>query len=339
MEYRCLGNSGLQVSVLGLGGLTFGSGRGMMAGISTDEAESRRILDRAVEAGITLLDTADVYQEGESEAILGRWLRQRGGRERLVLASKVGGSSETCPGGLSRAQVVAACEGSLRRLQTEVIDLYQLHWPDIETPLEETLEAMEQLRRQGKIRAVGCSNYPAWLMGEALALCRQAGFAPLCAAQLQYNLLVRHIEREILPLCQRAGVAVLPWSPLAGGLLSGKYPAGAWPARHGRMEAWRRRYGADQGRVSRVVETVTRLARRRGCSPAALALGWLRGRPAVASCIIGARTLAQLEQNLEGADLSLAEEERQELEQVSALAPEYPTAQYNRAAAGGPFWD
>jgi len=340
MEYRVLGRTDLQVSVLGLGCLTFGPGPGFMEGINAPEQSARRILDRAVERGINLLDVADIYQEGASEEILGRWLADHKRRDEVLLATKVGGP--TGPGaadrGLSSGHIVAACEASLRRLRTDVIDLYQVHWPDADTPLQETLEALEGLQRAGKIRHAGCSNYPAWMLARALWTSGAQGLLRFERLQPQYSLAVRHIERELIPLCLDQRLGVIAWGPLASGLLGGQHRRGHLPAHNQRLAMWQRRYGED-GRVWPVVQAVNDVASQQGCAPAAVALAWVVGRPGVTSCLAGARTVEQLDQDLDAADLLISEEQQRLLDETSAMPTDYPTTMTNRLLDGGEFWD
>ncbi len=340
MEHRRLGRTDLRVSALGLGCLTFGPGVGFMNGISAPEAEAHGILDRAVERGINLLDVANIYQGGASEQILGRWLARGGRRHDLVLATKVGGPAGPKPTdrGLSREHVVASCEASLRRLQVDVIDLYQVHWPDVDTPLQETLEALAELRRAGKIRFAGCSNYPAWLLARALWIADTDGLPRFESLQPQYSLAVRHVERELLPLCRDQELGVITWGSLASGLLGGGHQPGALPDDHQRLAMWQRRYGED-GRIWAIVEAARQVAHGRGCPPAAVAMAWVAAQPGVTSCLLGVRTTAQLEEGLAAAELSLTDEERQTLDHASAMPTDYPTTMMNRLAAGGDFWD
>ncbi len=343
MRRRALGRSGLQVSVLGLGTLTFGPGVGLMAGASTPEAEALGILDRALERGVNLLDTADVYQEGESERIVGRWLRDRRCRDQVVLATKVGGA--VGPGahqrGLGRAHLRRACEDSLRRLQVEVIDLYQAHWPDTAVAQRETLQALTELRQEGKIRVAGCSNFPAWYLAQALGVSAQEQLLRYECLQPQYSLAVRHIEREILPLCRDQEVGVICWGALGNGLLSGKYLAGRrLPAHHARLASWQARWASpDPAAPLRLAQELRQVAAARGCPPAAVALAWVGSRPGVTATLVGVRTLAQLEQDLAAADLLLGDEELARLDRSSAMPPDYPTTPMNRLLAGGSFWD
>ena len=340
MEHRRIGRTDLNVSVLGLGCLTFGPGRGFMEGISASEQVARRILDRAVKRGITLLDVADIYQEGISEQILGRWLTDRGRRHELVLATKVGGPTGPGPDerGLSAGHIVAACEASLRRLQTDVIDLYQVHWPDTDTPLEQTLEALDGLQRAGKIRYAGCSNFPAWLLTKALWISDTLGCLRFESLQPQYSLAVRHVERELMPLCQDQQLGVITWGPLASGLLADDHQRDDLPANNQRLATWWRRHGADP-RVWSVVDAVREVACQRSCAPAAVALAWVISRPGVTSCLAGVRTVEQLDQDLAAADLHLTDAEQGLLEQAGAMPTDYPSTMMNRLLSGGEFWD
>ena len=340
MIRRPLGRSGLTFSEFGLGTMAFGPGVGLMAGVSADAPVALRLIDLAAERGVTWIDTADVYQKGHAETIVGRWLRRPGNRHRLALATKVGGPTGPGPGhaGLSPRHIEAACHASLRRLGVERIDLYQVHWPDVDTPLERTLEALTRLRDGGKIRAVGCSNFPAWLLGKALWASDARDLIRFEANQLQYNLLLRHIEREVVPLCLDQRVGILPWSPLAGGLLCDKHRTTA--VDHPRLAMWRRRYGSEKNvKFQRVLEKVREVSRAHDCSPSAVALRWLADRPAVTGCILGVRTERQLLDNLQAADLTLAPDETGALDRASAMPPDYPTDQMNRLLGGGPFWD
>ena len=341
MEQQNLGRTELSVSKLALGCLTFGPGRGLMHGISTPEAEARVILDHATGSGINLLDVADVYQDGISEQIVGRWIADRGRRSELVLATKVGGPTGEGQQGLSRLHLMEACEASLRRLRTDYIDLYQVHWPDARTPLQETLGALDELRRAGKIRFAGCSNFPAWLLARSLWIAEREGLLRFESLQNQYSLALRHIEREIVPLCLDRRVGLLVWGSLACGLLGGSHDAETLPAGHQRLQLWLARYTdpAQPRRIWGVVDAVREVAQNRGCPPAVVAMAWILNRPAVTSCITGVRTLQQLEQNLAAAELQLTAEEQGLLDSASAPPPDYPGDMMNRLLAGGDFWD
>jgi aryl-alcohol dehydrogenase-like predicted oxidoreductase len=327
MRYRPLGSTGCSVSVLALGTMTFGS--------ETDEEGSHAQLDRFFEAGGNLIDTADVYSKTESESIIGRWLAARPAdiRERAVIATK--GRFPTGDGpndlGLSRRHLHRAIDASLRRLGVETIDLYQVHAHDPWTPIEETLRALDDAVRAGKIHYVGLSNFTGWQVQKAVDVADAHGFARPVTLQPQYSLLVRETEWEIIAACQAEGLGLLPWSPLGGGWLTGKYrreerPSGATrlgenPERG--VEAYDRR-GAQQ-RTWDVVEAVQQVAEARGASMAQVALAWLRDRPTVSSVILGCRTVEQLNDNLGAAELDLTEKEIELLDRVSDPQPaDYP---------------
>jgi aryl-alcohol dehydrogenase-like predicted oxidoreductase len=342
MDYRTLGRSGCAVSSLALGTMTFG--------VETGEQEAHQQLDWFVDAGGTLVDTANVYGAGRSEEIIGRWLASRPAQitQRVVLATKGRFPVEDSPNGagLSAVHLTRALEGSLRRLGVEAVDLYQLHAFDPWTPLEETLRTLEGFAASGKIRYWGLSNFTGWQLTKAVHLARALNICGPVTLQPQYSLLVRETEWEIVPAALDAGVGLLPWSPLGGGWLSGKYqrdvrPAGATrlgedPARG--MEAYDRRGTA---RTWDVIEVVRKIAATRGVSMAEVAVAWVTARPGVTSTILGARTLAQLEANLGAADLQLTRQESAQLDAVSDPRPaDYPygelgVEQRSRNLAGG----
>jgi aryl-alcohol dehydrogenase-like predicted oxidoreductase len=343
MEYRNLGRSGCAVSTLALGTMTFGA--------ETDEAGSHAQLDAYVAAGGNLIDTADVYSSGVSEEIIGRWLAKQPPevRGQVVIATKGRFPMGDGPNdvGNSRRHLRSALDGSLRRLGVDHIDLYQLHAFDPLTPLEETLEFLDDAVHAGKIAYVGLSNFAGWQVQKMVDLAEFRGLARPVTLQPQYNLLVREIEWEIVPACESTGLGLLPWSPLGGGWLTGKYtreerPAGATrlgenPERG--VEAYDRR--STQQRTWDVVEAVESVASGRGVSMAQVALAWVADRPRVTSVILGARTLEQLEDNLGAADLHLSAEETAGLVAASDPAPaDYPyggpgTEQRTRPIRGG----
>src|SRR5579859_1622186 len=310
MDYRTLGNSGCAVSSLCLGTMTFGA--------ESDETVAHQQLDRFVEAGGTLVDTADVYGDGRSEQIIGHWFARRPAEvtEPVVLATKgrfrLPGDSSPNGAGLSARHLTRALDASLRRLGLDSVDLYQVHAFDALTPMEETLRTLDQFVRAGKIRYYGLSNFTGWQLTKAVHVARALGLAQPVTLQPQYSLLVREIEWEIVPAAQDAGMGLLPWSPLGGGWLSGKYrrdqrPAGATrlgenPSRG--MEAYDRR---DSERTWAVIDAVQKIAEQREVSTAEVALAWVTARPAVTSTILGARTLDQLEANLRSAGLRLTQ--------------------------------
>jgi aryl-alcohol dehydrogenase-like predicted oxidoreductase len=318
MRYRTLGSSGCAVSSLALGTMTFGA--------ESDEAESHAVLDAFVEAGGTLVDTADVYAAGVSEEIVGRWLRDRPDAvtEPVVLATKGRFPTGTTPNtsGLSRRHLTRALDASLRRLGVDAVDLYQVHAFDAWTPLEETLRTLDDFVRAGKIHYYGLSNFTGWQLTKAVHVARSLGLAEPVTLQPQYSLLVREVEWEVVPAVLDAGMGMLPWGPLGGGWLSGKYrrdqrPSGATrlgedPGRG--MEAWDRR-GTEQ--TWDVVAAVEAVAQERGVSMAEVALSWLTDRPGVTSTILGARTVEQLAANLRADDLRLGDDERSRLDSAS----------------------
>jgi aryl-alcohol dehydrogenase-like predicted oxidoreductase len=320
MKIRQLGRTGLRVSDLCLGAMTFGN-----ADWGCDEPTSRRIVDRFVEAGGNFIDTADVYSAGTSEEILGRAIA--GKREALVIATKVAGPMGGSPNdlGLSRKHILSGIDASLRRLGTDYVDLYQVHAYDPSSPLDETLRALDDCVRAGKVRYVGCSNYSAWQLMKALGLARELGTARYDCLQPQYSLACRSIEREHLPLCIEEGVGVIPWSPLAGGLLTGKIRRGAGPQKGTRaasdaMNA--ARYTSERNLA--IAEAVVGVAEALGKTPSQIALAWVIQQPGVTSPIFGARTLEQLEDNLGASDVVFDDEARKRLQEVSALELEYP---------------
>jgi aryl-alcohol dehydrogenase-like predicted oxidoreductase len=332
MEHRNLGRSGLVVSRFTLGAMTFGESEGFMKGVTSSDDEARRVLDRALDAGIDTVDTANVYSEGRSEELLGRWLE--GKRERVVLATKcrfpTRGSAETAAPhdhGLSRKAILRACEASLRRLRTDHVDLYQVHMQDRSVPVEETLSALDDLVRQGKVRYAGCSNYAGYRLVEALWAADRRGLEPYVSLQLQWSLAARESERELVPAARAFGLGLLVWSPLARGFLSGKYRRGEAAPAGSRLAAWQDSYRQfDHDRGWTVVETLRAVAGRRGTTPAAVALAWLLAKPEATTVIVGARTVAQLEENLRALAIALAPEELAELDRASAPEWGYPQA-------------
>jgi len=320
MEYRTLGRSGCAVSSLCLGTMTFG--------VETDELGAHQQLDRFGEAGGNFVDTADVYGDGKSEEIIGRWFASRPAdvTEPVVLATKgrfpQGGDDSPNGAGLSARHLTRALDASLRRLGLESVDLYQVHAYDPLTPLEETLRTLDQFIRAGKIRYYGLSNFTGWQLTKAVHLARALNVAEPVTLQPQYSLLAREIEWEIVPACLDAGLGLLPWSPLGGGWLSGKYRRDQRPSGDTRlgddpnrgMEAYDRR-GTE--RTWNVIDAVQKVAEDRGVSMAEVALAWVTARPAVTSTILGARTLGQLEANLRSAELELTAAESTALDAAS----------------------
>ncbi len=312
MEYRHLGKSGLRVSALALGCMTFGR--------EIDEAAAQPIIDRALDAGINFFDTADVYGRGASEEIVGRALKDR--RDQIVLATKFFGPMGDAPNdkGASRYHVMNSIRASLRRLQTDHVDLYQVHHFDPATPLEETLRALDDLVRAGQVRYIGCSNFAAWQVVRALRIADREHYSRFISVQPRYNLVFREPEMDLLPMCASEGLGVIPYSPLAGGFLTGKYAPGA-PIPAGTRLAtapfYQDIYVKD--RNYRVVQALDRYAVQRGVPKEQLALAWVMSHPAVTAPIIGARTVAHLETALAALDLRMTNEER---ETISKLADE-----------------
>jgi aryl-alcohol dehydrogenase-like predicted oxidoreductase len=330
MERRTLGNAGLKVSRLSLGAMTFGESQGFMKGVTSSEEEARRVLDRALDAGMDTIDTANVYSEGRSEELLGRWLE--GKRRQVVLCTKCRFPTSGNPAtagphdyGLSRKAILQACEDSLRRLRTDFIDLYQVHMQDRAVPVEETLSALTDLVRAGKVRYLGCSNYAGYRLVESLWAADRRGLERYASIQLQWSLAVRDAERELIPAVRAFGLGTLVWSPLARGFLSGKYRRGAEAPPGSRLATWTDSYRQfDNDRGWAVLEAVQRVAGRRGATPAAVSIAWLLSRPEVTSVIVGARTEAQLEENLAALSVKLAPDDLAELDRVSAPEWGYP---------------
>jgi aryl-alcohol dehydrogenase-like predicted oxidoreductase len=338
MEQRTLGTSGLTVSSLALGTMTFGA--------ETDEAGAVAQLDRFVEVGGTLIDTADVYSAGRSEEIIGRWLSARGRTDDLVIATKgrfpMGDSA--LDQGAGRRHLQRAVEASLRRLGVDVIDLYQVHGWDQSVPLEETLQTLDDLVRAGTVRYVGLSNYTGWQLQRALRLAEMHGWTAPVSLQPQYNLLAREIEWEIVPQCIEEGIGLLPWSPLGGGWLTGKYRRDERPTGSTRLgedpergvEAYDRR---NTERTWAIIDRVRGVADAHGCSLGQVALAWVRQRPSVSSVVLGARTLEQLDDNLASVDVTLSAEEMNDLSVASAPGiADYPYRMLARQC-GMDVWD
>ena len=330
MEYRSLGSSGLKVPVLCLGAMTFGEPdeTSFMHKVGCDEQTSFAIMSRALEHGVSFIDTADVYgQDGLSERIVGRWMREQKTRDRVVLATKfrfrMGKGPNTS--GASRYYIVRAVEDSLRRLQTDRIDLYQIHMQDIDTPEEETLRALDDLVRAGKVLYLGASNYAAYRLTDSQWISKTEHLHRFVALQMQYSLLVRDLEREHVPVCRQFGLGVLPWSPLAAGFLSGKYQRGKPLPQGVRLEQRKDRFAAfDNDRGWRTVDAVTALADEKATTPSAVALAWLLAKPVVSSVIFGARSLAQLDDNLKAIEVKLSAEEIRRLDEASTFDVGYP---------------
>jgi aryl-alcohol dehydrogenase-like predicted oxidoreductase len=334
MEYRPLGSSGLQVSVLTLGTMTFG-GQGNFAKVgNTDLAGARRQIDMCLDAGVNLIDTADVYSTGVSEEIVGEALEGR--RDDVLLATKVRMRMGSGPNmeGLSRHHVIRGCEASLRRLRTDHIDLYQVHEWDGLTPLEETLDALRHLQDTGKVHYVGVSNYAGWQLMKALGIAERDHLARFVSQQIYYSLQERSAEYELIPLGVDQGLGTLVWSPLAGGLMSGKYRRGEdGPAGSRHLTDWDEPPIYDEDKLYDTIDVLVEVAEAHGVSAAQVALAWLLTRPTVSSIIVGARTDEQLADNLKAADLELTPEEVGRLEAVSRPTLVYPYWHQRKTAA------
>jgi aryl-alcohol dehydrogenase-like predicted oxidoreductase len=296
--------------------------------VASDEQTSFAIMDRALDAGINFWDTADVYgNDGLTERVLGNWFTQSKRRDEVVLATKFRFRMGKGPNssGASRYHIRTAVEESLRRLKTDRIDLYQVHMQDIDTPEEETLRALDDLVRQGKVLYIGASNYAAYRLVDSLWTSKSQLLTRFVALQAQYSLVVRELEREHVPLCEQFGLGILPWSPLAGGFLSGKYRKGQPPPDAGRLAKWKDRLaGFDTPRHWRTLEAVDAVAAELKASPSQVSLAWLLRKRAVTSVIFGARTVAQLEDNLKAAELKLDDAQLKRLDEASALELGYP---------------
>jgi aryl-alcohol dehydrogenase-like predicted oxidoreductase len=330
MQYRPLGNSGLKVPVLCLGAMTFGEAddKSFMHKVGCDEKTSFAIMSRALERGVGFIDTADVYgQDGLSERVVGAWLKETKNRDRVVLATKFRFRMGEGPNssGASRYRIARTVEDSLRRLETDRIDLYQIHMQDIETPEEETLRALDDLVRAGKVLYLGASNYAAYRLTSSQWISKTEHLSRFVSLQMQYSLMVRDLEREHVPLCKEFGLGILPWSPLAGGFLSGKHARNQAPPPGTRLEKWKERF-ADFAteRGYRTLDVLQVVAKQKEAAPSAVALAWLLAKPQVTSVIFGARSLEQLDDNLRAADVKLSAEDVQRLDDASAFDLGYP---------------
>jgi len=325
MDYRQLGHSGLRVSALTLGTMTFG-GRGHWTRVGATEVDTAtRQVDMCLDAGVNLIDTADVYSDGLSEEVVGKTLKGR--RDRVLIATKARFAMGEGPNdaGLSRHHLIQACEASLRRLGTEYIDLFQVHEWDGHTPLEETLSALDHLVNAGKVRYIGCSNYAAWHIMKALGISERKNLQRFVSQQIYYSLQARDAEYELVPVALDQGVGILVWSPLAGGLLSGKYRRGQdMPEGSRHLTDWNEPPVHDEDQLYDIVDVLVEIAEARGVSAAQVALAWTLGRPGIATVVVGARTEEQLADNLGAADLTLEADERARLDEVSAPRLMYP---------------
>jgi aryl-alcohol dehydrogenase-like predicted oxidoreductase len=325
MEYRQLGRSGLKVSTITMGTMTFGRARDGVVG-SVDTKDARRQIDQCIDAGVNLIDTADVYARGESEKIVGEALGKK--RDKVLIATKVRFSMGDGPNdrGSSRHHIVAGCEASLKRLNTDRIDLYQLHQWDGVTPLEETMEALDRLVRDGKVRYIGCSNYSAWHIMKALAVAKADGREPFVSQQIHYTIEAREAEYELVPVSLDQGLGILVWSPIAGGLLSGKYQRGKKGPEGSRHfgRKWREPPIYNDERLFDIVDVLVEVGKAHKCSAARVALAWLLHQPGVTTVIAGGRTKEQFADNLAAAELKLDAEELKRLDAVSRPNLIYP---------------
>ncbi|TVY11285.1 aldo/keto reductase [Paenibacillus cremeus] len=329
MNFRHVGKSGLRVSELCLGAMTFGR--------ETSEEDSFRIMDRFTQGGGNFIDTADVYTSGASEEIVGKWLKSQR-RDDYVIATKVRFAMGSGPNdvGLSRKHILAGVEASLRRLGTDYIDLFQVHAWDPKTPLEETLSTLNELVRRGLVRYIGASNFRGWQLQKAVDVSRQHGWEAFVCLQPQYNLLARATEYELIQVCQNEGLGVIPWSPLRGGWLSGKFRRGmAEPPKDSRVaiaeeKGWSESWSVyNNDHTWNVIDELFNVAEQSGKTPAQVAINWLLQKPGVTAPIIGARTMEQLETNLGASGWALTSEQMEQLDQASAMPVSYP---YDRGA-------
>jgi aryl-alcohol dehydrogenase-like predicted oxidoreductase len=324
VDYRPLGRTGIRVSPLCLGAMMFGG--------KTSPADSAAIIDRALDVGINFIDTANVYNQGRSEEAIGEALQRNGRRSQVILATKVHGRMGDDPNamGNTRRHIIEQCEASLRRLKTDWIDLYQVHRPQPDVPIDETLRALDDLVRSGKVRYIGSSTFAAWQLVESLWVAKEYGLERFVCEQPPYNLLDRRIERELLPMAQAYGFGIIPWSPLAGGLLTGKYRRNAPPpedSRYANLDAnplYRRRMNDA---IWDVIEPLESLAREKGTTISRFALAWCIHQPGVTSPIIGPRTMEQLEDNLGALEVTITDEDRAAIDRIippgTHVAPYY----------------
>jgi aryl-alcohol dehydrogenase-like predicted oxidoreductase len=325
MDYRLLGRSGLKVSVITMGTMTFGRKKTGPTG-SVGLSDAKRQIDQCLDAGVNLIDTANVYSRGESEEIVGAALVKK--RADVLIATKARFNMLGKPntGGNSRINLIAECERSLKRLRTDWIDLYQVHQWDGETPVEETMETLDRLVEAGKVRYVGCSNFSGWHIMKSLAAAERGGFERFVSQQIHYTLQAREAEYELVPISLDQGLGILVWSPLAGGLLTGKFLRDAKGPKGSRHfdRKWREPPIYDEDRLFDIVDAIVAIAKARGVSGAQVALAWLLSRPAVSTVIIGGRTREQFADNLAAAELKLSDEELSRLEEASRPPLIYP---------------
>ena len=324
MIYKNLGRTGLKVSAICLGAMTF-TEKGWRSAGSMPFSEIQKVVNYALDQGVNFFDTADIYAFGESEELLGKALGAE--KNKVIIATKVRGvMDEKDPNnrGLSRYHIFKSIDASLKRLGRDYIDLYQVHWWDNHTPIEETIEALNDLVRQGKVRYIGISDFAAWQIVKSVMLQEMKGFSKFVSAQMYYSLLGRDIEFEVVPACEDLGLGILAWSPLAGGFLTGKYSRENIPedSRYARMERPFLRFDLEKGYT--VVEELKKLAEKYGATPAQIALSWVISKPFVSSAIIGVRSLEQLKDNLRAVNISLNEEDIQYLDELTEPKKPYP---------------
>ncbi|MEC7868058.1 MAG: aldo/keto reductase [Candidatus Poribacteria bacterium] len=312
MEYRNLGRTGTKVSMLCLGCLMFGG--------KTKESDSMDIIDRAIDAGINFLDTANMYIRGVSEEMVGKALQRNGKRMHIVLATKVHfrmDDDDPNAQGNSRRHIIEQCEASLKRLQTDYIDLYQIHRPSAEVPIDETLRALDDLIQAGKVRYIGSSTFAAWQIMESLWVSKELGLNRFICEQPPYHLLDRRIERELVPMAQTYGLALIPWSPMAGGFLTGKYQRNQEHPSDARYTDTNQKSDLFSDAAYDLLETVIAIANEKGCTPSQLALAWCAQQPGVTSPIVGIRTMEQLEQNLGAIEVKITDQDRIRIDETS----------------------
>ena len=312
MEYRSLGRTGTKVSTLCLGCLMFG-GR-------TNETDSMDIIDRAIDEGINFFDTANMYVRGRSEEMVGKAFQRNGKRPRIVLATKVHfrmDDEDPNAQGNSRRHIIEQCEASLRRLQTDYIDLYQIHRPCSDIPIDETLRALDDLIRAGKVRYIGSSTFAAWQVVESLWASKELGLNRFICEQPPYHLLDRSIERELVPMAQTYGTALIPWSPMAGGFLTGKYRRGEARPTDARYQDENENTDLFSDAAFNVLDVVLAIAAEKGCTPSQFALAWCAQQPGITSPIVGVRTMEQLEDNLGAINVQVTDEERERIDEVA----------------------
>ncbi|MCS5659644.1 MAG: aldo/keto reductase [Dehalococcoidia bacterium] len=312
MEYRNLGRTGTKVSMLCLGCLMFGG--------KTKESDSMDIIDRAIDAGINFLDTANMYVRGVSEEMVGKALQRNGKRMHIVLATKVHfrmDDDDPNAQGNSRRHIIEQCEASLKRLQTDYIDLYQIHRPSAEVPIDETLRALDDLIQAGKVRYIGSSTFAAWQIMESLWVSKELGLNRFICEQPPYHLLDRRIERELVPMAQTYGLALIPWSPMAGGFLTGKYQRNQEHPSDARYTDTNQKSDLFSDAAYDLLETVIAIANEKGCTPSQLALAWCAQQPGITSPIVGIRTMEQLEQNLGAIEVKITDQDRIRIDETS----------------------